>query len=647
MSERYSRLFALTENLYATGSPVVIAAGALLKDNQTGKVLAQLKIRNIGVKPIKAAKVEVLPLDTVGKQLDDEVKYQYLDLNVAQGKDFGSKSPIALPDASTRGYTAAVTEVVFTDNTLWQGTDEPWEPLPAPVTLDGALKDRELVKQYRMKFGADSKYEPNVQKDLWYCTCGELNRKEETVCQRCKKSASSLLSVDLNTLKQERDARVAAEQQKASEEKAAADAKAKKTKKLAIIITPIVIIAVIAALLIGNVVKKNREEAARIQEEAARIQEENLRLETYNNAVALMDAERYDDAIAAFTGLGDYKDSAELLDKAKLESANAPVYSEALALLAEGKYEDAYSLFVSLENYRDVTDYLSRFCLLKTKLHYDSYSFSFSGANNWNYEYFINYTYDDNGNLIREEKIVPERPDAVAPNMWEYEYDENGIKTRATVTNYTDSDSRQVTSSTTYEYAPNGVTIGWTSVKYDNGTEIRNASDYENTFSDSGCILYQKNTTVTENATTIIETFYDEIGNQLRYLQTVVKGSETKVNDYRYTYDESGNLLTSTRSYDGKNYEYTYGKEGQILTAICTDEKGNTEDVEYDYTNTYDYDNDGNLVKWVKRFDAGRVETTEYAYDAYGHLIKEAYWMDDFLIHEITYTYELIYMPEA
>lgn len=37
MSERYSKLFSLPENLYTTGAPVVIAAGALLKDNQSGK----------------------------------------------------------------------------------------------------------------------------------------------------------------------------------------------------------------------------------------------------------------------------------------------------------------------------------------------------------------------------------------------------------------------------------------------------------------------------------------------------------------------------------------------------------------------------------------------------------------------------------
>ena len=44
MSERYHRLFSLPDNGYAQGAPVVLAAGALLKDNQTGQILAQLKI---------------------------------------------------------------------------------------------------------------------------------------------------------------------------------------------------------------------------------------------------------------------------------------------------------------------------------------------------------------------------------------------------------------------------------------------------------------------------------------------------------------------------------------------------------------------------------------------------------------------------
>ncbi len=89
MSERYTRLFSLPENLYAEGAPVLIAAGALLKDNQTGNVLAQLKFKNIGFKTIKAIKVRITLLDTVGRSLGNPITYQYLDLSASRDSEFG------------------------------------------------------------------------------------------------------------------------------------------------------------------------------------------------------------------------------------------------------------------------------------------------------------------------------------------------------------------------------------------------------------------------------------------------------------------------------------------------------------------------------------------------------------------------------
>ena len=53
MSERYTKVYECPQNVYSENSPVVISAGALLKDNQTGKILAQLKIRNITNKVIE------------------------------------------------------------------------------------------------------------------------------------------------------------------------------------------------------------------------------------------------------------------------------------------------------------------------------------------------------------------------------------------------------------------------------------------------------------------------------------------------------------------------------------------------------------------------------------------------------------------
>lgn len=119
MSERYSRLFSLPTNLYTEGSPVLIAAGALLKDNQTGKVLAQLKFRNISQKAIQSVKVKVNACDTAGCPLAGVDSFSYLDLSVAAGEEFGQSKPIYLPDATTRAFSVEILSVVFADHEVF------------------------------------------------------------------------------------------------------------------------------------------------------------------------------------------------------------------------------------------------------------------------------------------------------------------------------------------------------------------------------------------------------------------------------------------------------------------------------------------------------------------------------------------------
>lgn len=141
----------------------------------------------------------------------------------------------------------------------------------------------------------------------------------------------------MEELKADRDKRLAAEQKKAAEEKAAAE-QAKKTKKIAMIAAPIVVVAIVAAVLISNFVKAQQEEAAR--------------LEAYNAAVALAEAGQYDEATAAFTELGDYKDSTEQ----KKEITKEITYSQAVTLFEEKQYEEAISKFEGLGDYKDSTE---------------------------------------------------------------------------------------------------------------------------------------------------------------------------------------------------------------------------------------------------------------------------------------------------
>ncbi len=61
--------FTLPGNLHTPKAPLLIMAGALLKDNVTGQVLAQVKYKNLGAKPIKALTVSLQALDTRGLPL--------------------------------------------------------------------------------------------------------------------------------------------------------------------------------------------------------------------------------------------------------------------------------------------------------------------------------------------------------------------------------------------------------------------------------------------------------------------------------------------------------------------------------------------------------------------------------------------------
>lgn len=215
MSERYTRLFTLPGSLYAQGSPLIILAGALLKDNQTGRVLAQLKFKNVGTKSVKAVKVSVTPLDAAGMENGQPVEHQYLDLHAARDGEFGQKEPIPFPDPTTRAFHGAITQVVFTDGSLWGPAEGAWEVLSPTRTLESVLRDQELCKEYQIQYGANCRLFPREEAGLWQCACGAWNRQGEENCHACGKSLDQLKGFDLEQLKASRDARAEKERQAA------------------------------------------------------------------------------------------------------------------------------------------------------------------------------------------------------------------------------------------------------------------------------------------------------------------------------------------------------------------------------------------------------------------------------------------------
>ena len=351
MSERYSILYSLPANLYAAGAPLLVAAGNLLKDNTTQKLLVQLKLHSLTVRKIRAATVQIQPQDTARRPLGGAISYNYLDLQVEAGEDFGQKIAIPMPENEARAYSVMVKEVIFDDGRLWQESGEAWEPLPEGEKLEKALGDSELVKQYRLRFGKDSVYLPAEYGDLWHCSCGAWNKGAH--CSACKKDKAVLLPLNRAELAAEKDARLAREKaeleereaeerarlarKKAELEERAARAAVlkKRVKKIVPLCAAAALLCLAAFLVITKVVIPGN---------------------AYRNAASLFEAGQYDEAIAAFEALGDYKDSAGQIELVKQEKA----YQAALALCEDGRYDEAVAAFEALRDYKDSAEQIVR-----------------------------------------------------------------------------------------------------------------------------------------------------------------------------------------------------------------------------------------------------------------------------------------------
>lgn len=79
--------------------------------------------------------------------------------------------------------------------------------------------------------------------------------------------------------------------------------------------------------------------------------------EAYKAALALMDEGKYEDAIAAFSAIEAYEDSAAKLQECR-DKLTQEQYSEANALMAEEKYVEAGAIFKTLGDFEDSADKL-------------------------------------------------------------------------------------------------------------------------------------------------------------------------------------------------------------------------------------------------------------------------------------------------
>lgn len=195
---RYEKVFTLTPMLYTDGSPVIIEAGALQKDNVNGNIIAQLKFKSISAKVIKALTVKIVALDVSGNPIGEKIEHQYLDLTVQRNECFGSKEAIILSDNTTRAFSVFVTKIVFDDNTNMVLENSEWSELPQQNSIDLDTIGNDYF--YKM-FSVKNPKQAFRYKDLWLCSCGTINHDSEEKCCCCNNACDEMINIDYEELK--------------------------------------------------------------------------------------------------------------------------------------------------------------------------------------------------------------------------------------------------------------------------------------------------------------------------------------------------------------------------------------------------------------------------------------------------------------
>lgn len=293
MSQRYVRISTFPEKLYLDCSPVIISAGALLKDNKTGKVLAQLKFKNLSENIITAVKVSVIAYDISGIELNGVEEYQYLDITIKPNESFGDDKAIILPDVNTRNCSIVIKEVVFATTASWKNTGSiPCKPIPEQVPLQNVFNSAGLFEQYKRDTTDHSMYKPEKYLDLWLCSCGTANKRNSQKCSNCNIGLSQLLEA---TNLERITANYQLYQKQRDDENRERQEANIRIRKISTVITTSVLLLLITIVVFTKIVIPNMK---------------------YNAADKLLEEEKYEDAIVAFEALGEYRNSKDRVQEA-------------------------------------------------------------------------------------------------------------------------------------------------------------------------------------------------------------------------------------------------------------------------------------------------------------------------------------------
>ena len=251
-------LFELRGNEYMHDCPLLLKSGSLFEAGGTRHKYVVLVFRNLSMKKVISAEVELYAFDSGKIQVGGATTHHYAGETVGEGEEFGENEEIRLSYDRTAMFVPLLVNVTFEDGSMWKNANHTlFRPLPRQEEAAGIFPLPELMKQYRIEINEEAVYLPRQIGDLWLCACGEINTEES--CRRCHATHEQVFrATDMDYFKKRLQERLQTEalQQKLQEKKR------RRRPFLILLALIVVLLALLSVFLLGKAGKSGarREE---------------------------------------------------------------------------------------------------------------------------------------------------------------------------------------------------------------------------------------------------------------------------------------------------------------------------------------------------------------------------------------------------
>lgn len=631
---------------------LIIEAGNLLQDTSDNKIIAQLKLKNVSNKIIKEVHIKLFPLDAMGQTIGSSFDFSYNALNIPRDEEFGQQTPIYFSISGINSFSAVPSRILYMDGTEWNNTGSLCGQIPSKKKLDDVFNP-EISDEFKRQYGSQSEYVPFDYKDLWVCSCGNVNSIDELNCHHCHRDKINKAgSFDAEAFENRYNQAKEEKRQKEKQEKEKRNEEIKnQIKSHKLLIGLCVILAALGIIFYFNYWHLSSDQITEV-----------------NNSMQLIDA------ISAPGNNSDYYSSVDIAEqsyeelsiKERRHVSNSQKLIDATAKRDSYKIQDVEEAIDAIGNPEDATEdnedsineaenkYQSLSKELQNKVkNSNAIEIAKSSVSSHRINKVISEIdslgtiSEDSGEKLKEIIAVYNKlPDEEKGKVTNYETLQsknnqyNQLKADSVIQMINDIGEINLKSRRKVVNAKKA----YDELNLDQQTLVTNAKDLDLSVNQLDELIRNKPRVYKESLSRngqenyIVYTYkYDD---EYNLIQVHYSSSDHQTDTY-YTYNEYGERLTeSTGIKDIAKYEYDSSgrltreiQYGGNAAVTIGGNKGQTGDE----TIRYSYDNQGNVIEEKHSYDGGYSYNVQYEYDSSNHKIRMSSKDGDYVE---TYSYD-------